>query len=64
MKSYSSREIIKILKSDGWFLYRVKGSHNIFKHNFKKGTVPVPHPEKDLPSGTCKSILKLAEIET
>lgn len=62
MKGYSSREIIKILKADGWMLDRVVGDHHIFIHPTKPGIVVVPHPNKDLPSGTIKSIAKQAGI--
>ncbi len=54
----SSREIIKILKKDGWYLEETKGSHNHFVHNTKKGRVTVPHPKKDLPTGTIKKYRK------
>lgn len=37
-----SREVIKILKSDGWYLYKTKGSHVHFKHPVKSGKVTVP----------------------
>ncbi|WIF94094.1 type II toxin-antitoxin system HicA family toxin [Caminicella sporogenes] len=63
MKSYSSREIIKILEKDGWYLKRTKGDHYQFKHQTKKGSVTVPHPKKDLPVKTVKSIFKQAGIE-
>lgn len=38
MKSYSSRELIKQLMDDGWYLVDIEGSHHQFKHKFKKGT--------------------------
>lgn len=60
MKSYSSREIVRMLAEDGWQLVRVEGSHHMFRHNTKKGTVSVPHPKKDLPIKTALSILKQA----
>lgn len=63
MKSYSSREVIKILESDGWFEVRAEGSHHHFRHDTKKGTVTVPHPKKDLPFGTVKNIFSLAGIK-
>ncbi|ABB14399.1 type II toxin-antitoxin system HicA family toxin [Carboxydothermus hydrogenoformans] len=63
MKAYSSREIIEILKNDGWFLYEVRGDHHQFKHPVKKGKVTVPHPKKNIPIKTVKSILKQAGIE-
>jgi len=56
----NSREIIKLLKKDGWFLVRVKGDHHQYKHSTKKGTVTVPHPNRDLPPKTVKSIFKQA----
>jgi len=55
-KSLSSREIIDRLKADGWDLVNVKGSHHQFRHPTKPGRVTVPHPERDLPIGTIKSI--------
>jgi len=64
MKGYSSKEIIKILTKDGWYPYQLAtGSHYSFKHNTKKGRVIVPHPRKDLPIGTVKSIEKQAQIK-
>ena len=56
----NSIEIIKKLKKDGWVEVAKKGSHAQFKHPSKKGRVTVPHPKKDLPKGTVKSIYKQA----
>lgn len=56
MKSYSSREIIKALKKDGWVLARIEGSHHHFTHPEKKGITTVKHPDKDIPIETLKSI--------
>jgi predicted RNA binding protein YcfA (HicA-like mRNA interferase family) len=58
----SSREIIRLLKKDGWHETRIKGSHHQFKHPLKSGVVTVPHPKKDLPVGTAWAILKSAGI--
>jgi predicted RNA binding protein YcfA (HicA-like mRNA interferase family) len=63
VKSYSSREIIKLLENDGWYLFEVKGDHYQFKHPFKKGKITVTHPKKDVPIGTVKQIFKQSEIE-
>ena len=52
----NSREIIKRLKADGWYRVAVKGSHHQFKHPTKKGRVTVPHPSREIPVGTVKSI--------
>jgi predicted RNA binding protein YcfA (HicA-like mRNA interferase family) len=61
-KSYSSAAVIKALSADGWVLDRTKGSHHVFKHPRKPGLVVVPHPKKDLPKGTVKSISKQAGV--
>lgn len=63
MKGYSSREILKILKDDGWYEVNCEGSHHQFKHPIKKGRVTVKHPEKDVPLKTVKSIMKQAGLE-
>ncbi|AJP72943.1 type II toxin-antitoxin system HicA family toxin [Sphingomonas hengshuiensis] len=53
-----SKKIIKRLEAEGWALVSVKGSH----HKMAKGTqrVIIPHPKKDLPLGTARSIAKMA----
>lgn len=56
MKSYSSREVIKMLIADGWYEVNVVGSHRQFKHPSKRGRVTVKHPDKDIPPKTLKSI--------
>lgn len=52
----NSREIIRALEQDGWRLVRVTGSHHHFKHPAKPGITTVPHPERDIPIGTLRSI--------
>lgn len=58
-----SKELIKIIESDGWIYKDVKGSHHHYTHPYKKGKVTVPHPRKDLPKGTVSSILKQAGLK-
>lgn len=58
----SSREIIKALKADGWYEVAVAGSHHQFKHPTKPGRVTVPHPKKDCPAGTVRSIERQSGI--
>ena len=45
MKSYSSREVLKMLKADGWYEVNCVGSHHQFKHPTKKGRVTLNTPE-------------------
>ena len=59
----NSRELIKLLKADGWFEVAQVGSHKQFKHAVKAGRVTVPHPKRDIPPGTLKSIEKQAVIK-
>jgi predicted RNA binding protein YcfA (HicA-like mRNA interferase family) len=57
-----SRAIIRALEQDGWKLVATVGSHRQFKHTTKPGRVTVPHPVKDMPIGTLKSIERQAGI--
>ena len=59
----TSREIIQILLADGWYLAHAKGSHQQYKHPSKPGVVTVPHPRKDFPIGTLKSIERQAGVK-
>ena len=59
----NSREIIKLIKRDGWFEVGTTGDHKQFKHPTKPGRVTVPHPKKDLPIGTVKSIEKQSGVK-
>ena len=65
MREYlmSSREVIRRLLDDGWFEVAQVGSHGQFKHAAKTGRVTVPHPKRDIPVGTLKSIEKQAGIK-
>ncbi len=65
MKSYSSREIVRILKDSGWVESDVmRGSHHYFTHPTmpELGKVTVPHPKKNIPRGTLQSISKQTRI--
>ena len=62
MKSYSSREVIGILKKDGWYEVACDGDHHQFKHSIKKGRVTVTHPNKDIPIKTLRSISKQSGV--
>jgi len=57
-----SRDVIKALEADGWYLAAVRGSHHQFKHRSKPGRVTVPHPVRDFKIGTLKSIARQSGI--
>ena len=52
----NSHDIVKRLKAEDFKLVSIRGSH----HKFRRGavTVIVPHPKKDLPLGTARSIAR------
>ncbi|CAN2048097.1 mRNA interferase HicA [Candidatus Magnetomoraceae bacterium gMMP-13] len=57
------REIIKIIKKDGWELVRTRGDHRQYHHPFKRGTVTISGQLKDdLHPKTLKSIMKQARL--
>jgi predicted RNA binding protein YcfA (HicA-like mRNA interferase family) len=59
----SSRDIIRRLLADGWYEVGQTGSHKHFKHPAKPGKVTVPHPKRDLPVKTVRSIEKQAGVD-
>jgi predicted RNA binding protein YcfA (HicA-like mRNA interferase family) len=52
------REILALLRRDGWFVVVIVGSHRQLKHPQKRGRVTVAgHPADELHPKTLKSIL-------
>ncbi len=58
----NSRDILSLLISDGWFEVNRVGSHVQLKHPTKPGRVTLPHPKRDLPLGTLRSIEKQSGV--
>jgi predicted RNA binding protein YcfA (HicA-like mRNA interferase family) len=50
---------LKVLRF-GWQLARAKGSHHQFKKAGVALIVTVPHPERDIPTGTLRNIFRCA----
>jgi predicted RNA binding protein YcfA (HicA-like mRNA interferase family) len=59
----NSRDVLKALLRDGWYVVNQVGSHLQLKHPTKRGRVTLPHPKRDIPIGTLKSIEKQAGIK-
>jgi predicted RNA binding protein YcfA (HicA-like mRNA interferase family) len=59
----TSRDIIAALEADGWREVSRVGSHVQMKHPAKPGRVTVPHPKRDLPIGTLRSIEKQSGVK-
>ena len=56
----NSRAIVRALQDAGWVHVATSGDHWQFKHPSRPGRVTVPHPKRDLPLGTPRSIEKQA----
>ncbi len=56
----NSTKLIRLLKKHGFEVVSIKGSHHKLRNNGR--TVIVPHPKKDLPIGTVKSIYRQAGL--
>ena len=59
-KLKGSREIIKVLEAHGFIFRSQRGSHA--KYVKGKYTVIVPHPKKEIPMGTFRSISRQAGL--
>jgi predicted RNA binding protein YcfA (HicA-like mRNA interferase family) len=56
--------LFRLLKNDGWFIVRQKGSHVILRHPNKSEQLTIPyHPGKEVKKGLLKAILKQANIK-
>lgn len=57
-------QMIRLIKSDGWYLKKTKGSHRQYCHPKKPGKVTIAGKEShDLPEKTIRSILKQAGLD-
>jgi predicted RNA binding protein YcfA (HicA-like mRNA interferase family) len=58
------RDVLRLLRSDGWREVATRGSHRQLKHFFKPGRVTVAgKAHDDLAPGTLNSILKQAGLK-
>jgi len=63
MKSVSGKALCKIVERKGWLLKRVTGSHHIYTKQDNNAILSIPvHGNRDLPTGTLKSIMKDAGL--
>jgi predicted RNA binding protein YcfA (HicA-like mRNA interferase family) len=58
-----SAALIRRIEADGWYVVRQTGSHRHFRHPVKPGTATVPHPKRELPIGTLKSIARQTGVD-
>jgi predicted RNA binding protein YcfA (HicA-like mRNA interferase family) len=58
------KDVLSLLKDDGWHLVATRGSHRQYRHPAKPGRVTVAgKPSDDLAPGTLNSILKQAGLK-
>ncbi len=58
------KELLKILKKDGWYLYKNGSRHDLYRHPSKLGQIPIPrHGAKEVAKGTEQNILKQAGLK-
>ena len=57
-------ELFRLLRKDGWYIVRQRGSHVILKHSTKKQLTVPNHPGKEVKKGLLNAILKAAGIKT
>ena len=58
------REVVRLLKADGWYRVPATGGHRQFKHPVKPGKVTVSgSANADVPPGTFNSILKQSGLK-
>ncbi len=55
-----SRDIRRRLERDGFDLISVRGSHHKYRHPETRRVVILPHPKRDIPIGTVRSLYKQA----
>ena len=60
-KRLGSAEVIRVLHEHGFFFVTQRGSHAKYKHATGRITI-VPHPKKELPIGTTRSIIRQAGL--
>jgi predicted RNA binding protein YcfA (HicA-like mRNA interferase family) len=58
-----SRAIIRKLRAADWQHFRTTGSHHHFYHPNTEQVVTAPHPKKDIPVGTIKSIERQSGVK-
>jgi predicted RNA binding protein YcfA (HicA-like mRNA interferase family) len=59
----NSREIIRRIEADGWYMVDQKGDHVQFRHPTRPGRVTVTHPRKDFPIGTLRSMERQSGVK-
>ena len=58
------RDVIKLIRKDGWYLEHTRGSHHQYRHTTKQGTLTISgQPGDEMPKGTLNSVMKHAGLK-
>jgi predicted RNA binding protein YcfA (HicA-like mRNA interferase family) len=58
------RDVTRRIERDGWRFERQRGSHRIYRHPDKQGTVTITgRPNQEVPAGTLGNILRQAGLK-
>ena len=60
-KRLGSGEVIRVLQEHGFIFVSQKGSHTKYRNAAGRNAI-VPHPKKELPIGTTRSIIRQAGL--
>ena len=60
-KRLGSAEVIRVLQEHGFVFVSQKGSHTKYRNATGRSAI-VPHPKKELPIGTTRSIIRQAGL--
>jgi predicted RNA binding protein YcfA (HicA-like mRNA interferase family) len=63
MMNLTAREVLRLLREDGWYEVDQRGSHLHLEHPEKPGKVTVAMHKGTIPRGTLNSILKQAGLK-
>ena len=64
MKTFTGRELIRLLEKHGWEEVRIEGSHHMLTKPGREEVISVPvHGSNDLKIGMTRYALKIAGIE-
>jgi len=61
-KRISSDQFLRILQDHGFVFVSQRGSHSKFRNELGN-TVIIPHPRKDIPIGTLRSMIRQSGLD-
>ena len=59
----TGKQMIRMLKKDGWKVMDISGSHHKFQHPVKPGMIIIAHHTSDMGKGLENKILKQAGLK-